>query len=288
MNLAKRANFLKAHNLRCQGLTYRQIAEQMACAHSTAAHYVRQFEQHRSEIIETLAADLLVHSVAGIQTADPDLHAQHIHSTRELRLLLNSLDQVEDRRQRRERRIHENNVKDSADYFEGMEEIAKIMLKTGHWDPNEDINPQLEPIFGPIEHQPPDPQTSPTLPQTSPTGGGAPQGRRGPPTAPPPPTPEQPHPNPAQRASQPAQNRTESNKPEQKPAQSPAKPAKSRSKGKKSRRAARKQRQTQTQIPRPARTTSPDDIPDPPFDPRRLRSIGPGDHRVQKLFGNRG
>ena len=277
MNLAKRANFLKAHNLRCQGLTYRQIAEQMGCAHSTAAHYVRQFEQHRSEIIETLAADLLVHSVAGIQNANPDLHAQHINSTRELRLLLNSLDQVEDRRQRRERRIHENNVKDSEQYFEGMEEIAKIMLETGHWDPNEDINPQLEPIFGPIENQPPDPRTSPT-------GGGAPQGRRGPPAAPPPPTPEQPHPNPAQRASQPAQNRTESNRPEQKPAQSPAKPAKSRSRSKKSRRAARKQRQTQTQIPRPARTTSPDDIPDPPFDPRRLRSIGPGDHRVRKLF----
>ena len=105
MNPAQRAKRLQAHNLRCQGLTYRQIGQRMSCAHSTAAGYVRDFEAHRAEIIESLAADLLVHSVAALQDPDTDLHAQHINAARELRLLVNSLDQVADRRQRRDRRI---------------------------------------------------------------------------------------------------------------------------------------------------------------------------------------
>ena len=64
-------------------------------AHSTAAGYVRDFETYRAEIAESLAADLLVHTVAALQHPDPDLHAQHINAARELRLLVNSLDQVD-------------------------------------------------------------------------------------------------------------------------------------------------------------------------------------------------
>ena len=285
MNLAQRSNYVQAHNLRCQGLTYRQIGEKMGCAHSTAAHYVREFEKRRAEIIESLAADTLVHAVSAIQTAQntqtdqPELHARHINSARELRLLLNSLDQIEDRRQRRERRIHEQNVRDSQQHFDDIEEIARIMIESGQWDPTDDIDEWIEPVFGPNE-------TSRQESQTSPSGGGAPQGRRGPATATPIPyNPTQTLSNPAQQPSNSAHNRTKSNRAEQKSAKRPPVQAPPRPKREKNRPESQKPRRQE--IPRPAPRPSVDDFYEPPFDPKKLIPLDPSDPRVRKLFGNR-
>ena len=139
MNPAQRAKRLQAHSLRCQGLTYRQIGERMRCAHSTSAQYVRDFESHRSEIIESLAADLLVHSVANLQTPDPDLHAQHINAARELRLLVNSLDQVEDRRQKRARRVA---MEEEADALKNIQVLEELLV-TMHENGIDDLTPYL-------------------------------------------------------------------------------------------------------------------------------------------------
>ena len=172
MNLVQRPKLIQAHDLRSRGLTYRQIGKQMGCAHSTAAHYVHEFEQHRAEIIESLAADLLVHTVSAIQTAEPDLHAQHINSARELRLLLNSLDQIEDRRQRRERRIYEDDVHDTEQHFRDIEEIARVMIETGQWQiTQQDVDDLANPIFSSTSEQ--------TSPKTSPSEGSLPRSRSG-------------------------------------------------------------------------------------------------------------
>ena len=78
MTPRRRANALQAHSLHCQGLTYRQIAQRMQRSASTIAGYIKDFHLHRDEIAETLAADQLVHSLAGINNPDPELHQQHI------------------------------------------------------------------------------------------------------------------------------------------------------------------------------------------------------------------
>ena len=70
MNPRRRARLLQAHNLRCQGLTLRQIADQMGCAHSTVSQYLRDFHTHQDAIIETLAADHLVHSLSQLDPSD--------------------------------------------------------------------------------------------------------------------------------------------------------------------------------------------------------------------------
>ncbi len=295
MNPAQRARHLQAHNLRCQGLTYRQIAERMGCAASTAAQYVRRFEARRTEIVESLTADILVHSVAGLQGDEPDLHARHIANARELRLLLNSLDQVEDRRQRRERRVHDNNVHDAEKQVKDLEEIARIMIETGHWDVTEDVDRLFEPVFGPnaapadaprpregegphaTTAEQPHPLTSEPHPLSQdrrPREGG------GPPTS----TPEQQQPTSAQQPPKPAQtppksvhNRTQSNKTEQEaprrpPVQAPPRPTR---------------KKPQPRIPIPTPTPIFDEIPDPPFDLRKLRPIDPHDHRLTRLFSRR-
>ena len=71
MTPRRRANALQAHSLHCQGLTYRQIAQRMQRSASTIAGYIKDFHAHRDEIAETLAADQLVHSLAGHQQPRP-------------------------------------------------------------------------------------------------------------------------------------------------------------------------------------------------------------------------
>ncbi|MDE2895756.1 MAG: hypothetical protein OXN87_10200, partial [Chloroflexota bacterium] len=147
----------------------------MNCAHSTAAQYVRDFETNRPEITESLAADLLVHSVAALQDPDPDLHQQQITAARELRLLVNSLDQVADRRQKRQRRVAMEEEADALKNLEALEELYMAMHENGI----DDLTPYLtDPEAFRTEHfRQPLPQ-NPS--QTSPSGGGAPKGRRGP------------------------------------------------------------------------------------------------------------
>ncbi len=149
MNLAKRAKLLQAHNLRCQGQTYREMGAEMNCAPSTAARYLREFERHREEIIQQLAQDQLIGLLQQLPETADDLHQRHVNAAREFRLLLNALDQMEDRRQKRERRIYENDVQDAKEHFQGLEEIVENMFKSGYWEPTEDLEEIGAPVFGP-------------------------------------------------------------------------------------------------------------------------------------------
>ena len=288
MNPAQRAKRLRAHSLRCQGLTYRQIGERMHCAHSTAAQYVRDFEAHRAEIVESLAADLLVHTVANLQDPDPDLHARHINAARELRLLVNSLDQVEDRRQKRDRRIVMEQEADTIKYIEALDQLTSTMREAGVYDltpyltdpeafrtPHfEQPLPQTSPSGGGAQTLPqasPSGAGAPTLPQTSPSGGGAPKGRRGPiattaRATPSPTNPVQPQPKPDHQPTKPAQSRPQSNKSEHKSRQRPPVQA----------------------PPRPKRknTHSQSLTPDPLPPPNNRRELGPDDPLVRRLFRN--
>ena len=134
MTPRRRANALQAHSLHCQGLTYRQIAQRMQRSASTIAGYIKDFHAHRDEIAETLAADQLVHSLAGINNPDPDLHQQHIQAARELRLQVDTLDRLTDRRQRRDRRVFEEQSADSIRNLEAYEELAETLITSGLWD----------------------------------------------------------------------------------------------------------------------------------------------------------
>ena len=252
MNPAQRAKRLQAHNLRCQGLTYRQIGQRMNCAHSTAAGYVRDFETHRAEIIESLAADLLVHSVAALQHPDPDLHAQHINAARELRLLVNSLDQVEDRRQKRDRRIAMEQEADALKTIEATGELLEIMRETGIHDLTPYIesatktspsDPPSDPLSDPLSlrerarvRAPLSPRSAgddPVPPPLSPRcAGGDAEGRGGSPAFPNPNShpsiPDHPRPTPAQTRPPADQSRTNPSKIEQDRTTSPAIPRKTR------------------------------------------------------------
>ena len=194
MTPRRRANALQAHSLHCQGLTYRQIAARMQRSASTIAGYIKDFHAHRDEIAETLAADQLVHSLAGINNPDPDLHQQHIQAARELRLQVDTLDRLTDRRQRRDRRVFEEQSADSIRNLEAYEELAETLIKSGLWDdptpldrfwqtsyfPNEPITPvnplpragpRAPPPRGAVAQRPSDLrpfQRPPIRPQTTP------------------------------------------------------------------------------------------------------------------------
>ena len=288
MNPAQRAKRLQAHSLRCQGLTYRQIGERMHCAHSTAAKYVRDFESHRSEIIESLAADLLVHSVANLQHPDPDLHQQHINAARELRLLVISLDQVADRRQKRARRIVMEQEADTIKYIEALDQLTATMREAGVYD--------LTPILNHSDSSASEPSTTHTalspraaeqdaahIPLSPRAAGGDAEGRGGSPAfptptsvAPSPTTPVQLPPIPAHQPTKSAQNRPKSNKSERTPAKRPPVQAPPRPKRKKPPPNSRTQQRSQPQFP----------IPDslPPANNRR--ELPPDDPLVRRLFRN--
>ncbi|MYA02381.1 MAG: hypothetical protein F4038_02630 [Chloroflexi bacterium] len=277
MNPAQRAKRLQAHSLRCQGLTYRQIGERMHCAHSTAAKYVRDFESHRSEIIESLAADLLVHSVANLQHPDPDLHQQHINAARELRLLVNSLDQVEDRRQKRARRIVMEQEADTIKYIEALDQLTATMRESGI----DDFTPYLtdpeafrtEHFTQPLPSPNPAEQDAASTPLSPRAAGGDAEGRGGSPALASPttvnPTPTisvQQQPKPDHRPTKPAQNRPKSNKSERKshnrpPVQAPPRP---------------KRKKAHTQV------LTPDPLPPP----NNRRELAPDDPLVRRLFRN--
>ena len=90
-NPARRARLLQAHELRCQGLTLRQIAQRMDCAHSTVAGYLRDFELFRADLIHELAADQIVSHLLRLQELDSEQHDRRLATVRELRLLLSAI-----------------------------------------------------------------------------------------------------------------------------------------------------------------------------------------------------
>ena len=128
---ALRAKLLRAYLLRCQGLTYRQIAQQMRCAHSTVGRYLREFQQRRQEITESLAEDQLLAVLEQLDQHEDTSHEGRIHAARELRLLLDALDRITDRRQRRQRRIEENHTADQVRLIEELGELAQELSSQG-------------------------------------------------------------------------------------------------------------------------------------------------------------
>ena len=135
---------------------------------STIAGYIKDFHAHRDEITETLAADQLVHSLAGINNPDPDLHQQHIQAARELRLQVDTLDRLTDRRQRRDRRVFEEQSADSIRNLEAYEELAETLIKSGLWD-----DPTPLDHFFQTGHFPNEPNQQPAVAssKSSPSGG---------------------------------------------------------------------------------------------------------------------
>ncbi len=93
-NPARRAKLLQAHQLRQQGLTLRQIAQAMGCAHSTVAAYLKDFELFRADLIHELAADQLVSHLLQLADLDDPHHDRRRADIRELRLLLTAVPKI--------------------------------------------------------------------------------------------------------------------------------------------------------------------------------------------------
>ena len=229
---------------------------------STIAGYIKDFHAHRDEIAETLAADQLVHSLAGINNPDPDLHQQHIQAARELRLQVDTLDRLTDRRQRRDRRVFEEQSADSIRNLEAYEELAETLIKSGLWD-----DPTPLDRFWQTSHFPNEPTTS-VAPRPD-AGPRAPNHADRTASLSPPNTPtahpDQPPNNPAKHSIKPTkttqfpdQTRSNPNKPDHDRQRSPAKQAKSRAERRKSK---KKRRQNP---------------PEPPKLPKRPKPRGPG------------
>ena len=125
MNAARRTKALKALDLRAQGLTLRQIARRMRCAHSTVSAYLRDIDREPTETTQSLVEEQLVLAVRRFTASDSDLHERHIAAGRELRLLLDTLDRLADRRQRRQTRLTELEAQREA------ETAAKDQLSAG-------------------------------------------------------------------------------------------------------------------------------------------------------------
>ena len=93
-NPARRAKLLHAHQLRQQGLTLRQIAQRMDCAHSTVSGYLSDFELFRTDLIQELAADQIVSHVIQLADLADEHHDRRLAAVRELRLLLTAVPKI--------------------------------------------------------------------------------------------------------------------------------------------------------------------------------------------------
>ncbi len=93
-NPARRAKLLHAHQLRQQGLTLRQIAQRMDCAHSTVSGYLSDFELFRTDLIQELAADQIVSHVIQLADLADEHHDRRLAALRELRLLLGAVPKI--------------------------------------------------------------------------------------------------------------------------------------------------------------------------------------------------
>ena len=95
---------LEAHHLRCRGLTLQQIADQLGCARSTTAAYLRDFQLHRGHILHTVTGDRLLDQIYTLTQpqSDPQQHRQTIASARELRLLLAAMPSLREQEQQQQ------------------------------------------------------------------------------------------------------------------------------------------------------------------------------------------
>ncbi|MDE2966969.1 MAG: hypothetical protein OXS30_05735 [Chloroflexota bacterium] len=98
---------LEIHHLDCQGHSAEQIAEQLGCARSPVYVARRDFELHRAHVLRTVAADNLADQVHCLTqpAADPARHRQTVAATRELRLLLAAMPELQEHEQQERERI---------------------------------------------------------------------------------------------------------------------------------------------------------------------------------------
>ena len=98
--IERRPLLLEAGRLRAEGLSLRQIGEKMDCSHTTAAKLLREFEQHRFQLLQVVAVDQLLNSILKIVASTEDEESipvrDRLHAARELRLLLADLPQLAD------------------------------------------------------------------------------------------------------------------------------------------------------------------------------------------------
>ena len=158
-NPARRAKLFQAHQLRQQGLTLRQIAKIMGCAHSTVAAYLEEFEFFRADLLHELAADQLVCHMIQLADIGDEHHGQRLATVRELRLLLGSVAQIrrdEDDRTREltqagvgvDRYGHRLLVPDRT-YPPTPEELAKIE-RTGRSPVQTELDPDQPLTYAPV------------------------------------------------------------------------------------------------------------------------------------------
>ncbi len=93
-NPARRARILQAHQLRQQGLTLREIARIMGCAHSTVAGYLRDYELFRFDLMRELASDQIVTNAIHLADVESEHFDRRLAASREFRLLLNALPEM--------------------------------------------------------------------------------------------------------------------------------------------------------------------------------------------------
>ncbi len=148
-NPARRAKLLQAHQLRQQGLTLRQIAQEMGCAHSTVAAYLKDFELFRADLIQELAADQLVVHLLQLADLNDEHHDRRRADIRELRLLLTAVPHIRRDESERTQELVQGGV--SVDRYGQRyprperffpptpEEIEQI--NQPHAEPNADLDP---------------------------------------------------------------------------------------------------------------------------------------------------
>ena len=137
-NPARRAKLLHAHQLRQQGLTLRQIAELMDCAHSTVAGYLSDFELFRTDLIHELAADQIVSHVIQLADLADEHHDRRLAALRELRLLLTAVPQIRRDEDDRVRELTQGGV--SVDRY-GNRYPAPTPQETAELDPDIPLSP---------------------------------------------------------------------------------------------------------------------------------------------------
>ena len=92
---------VEVHHLTCQGLSPEQIADQFGCGRSTVYAYLRDFQLHRSHVLQSVAADQLADQIHRLNQpgAEADQHRQTVAAARELRLLLLNLPAIQEHEQ---------------------------------------------------------------------------------------------------------------------------------------------------------------------------------------------
>ena len=205
-NPARRARILQAQQLREQGLTLREIAKIMGCAHSTVAGYLRDYELFRFDLIGELAADQIVGHTLRLADVGDEHYGRRVAAVRECRMLLKALPKMRFEEAQRSRQLLNGGVQ--IDRYGNRYPVPNRMFPPTEEEQRQSLEP---PAKLPAGRPDPDvPLYCPPLPEPAPVQD----------ETPPPPSEDAPV-----EPSEPAETapiRTESNKTEQESASNPA------------------------------------------------------------------